>query len=132
MPIEEMMESRPNERLVAERLASLYEEKFGGKLRGRYRISMKQMRALTGRKRVPGADIRSIGEELFELGYVLIDLETFFVVLAQSTFRSYRRVSDSCLTAMSAANGASQPRPQNLDEHDLPGTARNQARSTRP
>ncbi len=106
------MQGRPDERLIAERLASLYEEKFGGKMRGRYRISMKQMRALTGRKRVPGEAIRSISEELFEFGYVLIDLETFFVVLAQGTFRSYRRVSDSCLTAVTAANGASQSQSQ--------------------
>jgi len=107
------LDDRLDERLIAERLASLYEERFGGKVRGRYRISMKQMRALTGRKRVPGEVIRSIGEELFELGYVLIDLETFFAVLAQSTFRSYRRLGDSCLTAMSAADRAAQPRPRN-------------------
>ena len=106
------MEGRPNERLVAERLASLYEDRFGGKLRGRYRISMKQMRALTGRKRVPGEVIQRIGEELFELGYVLIDLETFFAVLAQSTFRSYRRLSDSCLAPTSDADHTAQDHPQ--------------------
>jgi hypothetical protein len=93
------MQDRPSERQIAERLAALYEDKFGGKERGRYRISMKQMRALTDRKRVPAEVIGQIGEEMFELGYVLIDLETFFVVLAQGTFRSYRRVSDSCLSA---------------------------------
>lgn len=102
------MQGRPSERQVAERLAALYEEKFGGKARGRYRISMKQMRALTDRKRVPGDVLQKVGEELFELGYVLIDLETFFVVLAQATFRSYRRVSDSSLAAMPAAIGAAQ------------------------
>lgn len=93
------MDGRPSERQIAEQLAALYEQKFGGKERGRYRISMKQMRALTDRRRVPGDLIRKIGGELFELGYVLIDLETFFAVLAQGTFRSYRRVSDSCLSA---------------------------------
>ena len=96
------MEDRPSERVVADRLAALYEQKFGGKERGRYRIAMKQMRALTGRKRVPPEVLHRISEELFELGYVLIDLETFFVVLAQSTFRSYRRVSDTSIPAMSA------------------------------
>ena len=70
---------------------------------------MKQMRALTGRQRVPGETLRKIGEEVFELGYVLIDLETYFVVLAQSTFRSYRRMSDSCLPAKSIS-----PRPGTL------------------
>jgi hypothetical protein len=93
------MNGRPSERQIAECLAALYEKRFGGKERGRYRISMKQMRALTNRKRVPGDIIGRIGEEVFELGYVLVDLETFFVVLAQATFRSYRRVSESCLSA---------------------------------
>jgi len=102
------MESRPTERLVAEQLAGLYQEKFGGKERGRYRFSMKQMRALANRKRVPGEFIARVGEELFELGYVLIDLESFFVVLAQGTFRSYRRVSDRCLATMPAGNGVPQ------------------------
>ncbi len=93
------MDRRPSERQIAEQLAELYEERFGGKERGRYRISMKQMRALADRKRVPGTLIRKVGEELFELGYVLIDLETFFAILAQGTFRSYRRVSDARLAA---------------------------------
>lgn len=99
------MEHRSTERRIAERLAELYEQKFGGKQRGRYRLSMKQMRVLTGRRRVPGDTIRRIAEELFELGYVLIDLETFFVILAQGTFRSYRRVSDERLAAVAAACG---------------------------
>lgn len=98
------MEGRLSERQIAERLTELYEEKFGGKERGRYRISMKQMRVLTGRKRVPSDVIGKVGEELFELGYVLIDLETFFVVLAQGTFRSYRRVSDGILSATAGAD----------------------------
>lgn len=104
------MQDRPSERQIAERLAALYEDKFGGKDRGRYRISMKQMRALTDRKRVPAEVIGQIGEEMFELGYVLIDLETFFVVLAQGTFRSYRRVSDSCISTPPTLEPA-QPAP---------------------
>jgi hypothetical protein len=102
---EGLMESRPGARQVAEWLVRLYEVAFGGKDRGRYRFSMKQMRALTGRKRVPPEVIRSIGEELFELGYVLIDLETYFVVLAQGTFRSYRRISEGCLSANTVSPG---------------------------
>lgn len=100
------MQARPSARQIAERLAAFYLQRFGGKDRGRYRISMKQMRVLTDRKRVPADVVGQIGEELFELGYVLIDLETFFVVLAQGTFRSYRRVSDSCLSAPTVLESA--------------------------
>jgi len=94
------MQQRPSEREVAEQLAALYERGFGGKERGRYRISMKHLRALTGRKRVPPRALRGIAEELFELGYVLVDMETFVVVLAQRTFTSYRRVSDSAVLSL--------------------------------
>ncbi|MDA1100834.1 MAG: hypothetical protein O2967_17820 [Proteobacteria bacterium] len=92
-------------RLVAERLVELYDLEFGGKKRGRYRISMKHMRILTGRRRIPAAMIRSISMELFERGYVLIDLETYFVVLAERTFRSYRRVSDAIITKIDKPTG---------------------------
>lgn len=92
--------NRADEREIAAHLARLYEQEFGGKPRGRYRIAMKHLKALTGRRRVPAETIAGIAEELFELGYVLIDQETFFVVLAQRTFSSYRRVSDSCIAAL--------------------------------
>ncbi len=90
---------------IAQQLAEIYEQGFGGKPRGRYRISMKHMRTLTGRRRVTAEVVQEIASELFELGYVLIDLETFFVVLAQRTFSSYRRVSDSCVIAMTRTVG---------------------------
>lgn len=91
------MSDRPTPRQVAAQLAELYERGFGGKERGRYRISMKHLRVLTKRKRVPSILLRKIAEELFELGYVLIDMETFVVVMAQRTFTSYRRVSDGAV-----------------------------------
>ena len=91
------MASRLSARDVAAHLAALYEQGFGGKERGRFRISMKHMRALTGRRRVTAQVLHKIAEELYEMGFVLIDLETHFVVLAQHTFNSYRRVSDACL-----------------------------------
>ena len=94
------MADRPTERQVAAQLAELYERGFGGKERGRYRLSMKHLRVLTKRKRVPPALLRRLAEELFELGYVLIDMETFFVVLAQRTFTSYRRVSDGAVPGL--------------------------------
>lgn len=91
------MEKIPDERAIAKMLVALYDMEFAGKTRGRYRISMKHFRALTGRRRVPVRIINRIAEEIFELGFVLIDLESFLIVLSQSTFRSYRRVGDTTL-----------------------------------
>ena len=97
------MPTRRSEREIAEDLAELYEQSFAGKERGRYRISMKHMRALTGRRRVTDDVVKKISEELFEFGFVLVDLETYFVVLAQRTFNSYRRVSDSTLMQLTGS-----------------------------
>ena len=97
------MREQPTERQIAEWLAQLYETQFAGKARGRYRISMKHMRMLTGRRRVHSDAIDRIAEELFELGFVLVDLEAFFVGLAQRPFRIFRRGSDISLAAVMAS-----------------------------
>ena len=84
---------------VAQELAALYEQPFGGKDRGRFRISTKLMCELAGRRRLYAEDVLAIGRELFELGYVIIDMETYFAVLSQRTLRSYRRVNADPLRA---------------------------------
>ena len=95
---------------VADRLAQLYDQAFGGNRRGRFRISMKLLRRIAGRRRLTPRHIRAIGEEVFERGFVLIDLETFFVVLSQRTFASYRRVNEASLLEAPAAQANVRPR----------------------
>ncbi len=82
---------------IAQRLEELYETAFAGTARGRYRLSMKHFRMLTGCRRVYPDTIRAITRALYERGYVLVDMETYFVVLSQRTFSSYRRVNESVL-----------------------------------
>ena len=93
---------------VAASLAGLYSTEFGARERGRYRISMKHFRGLLGRARVYREDIDAVARELYELGYVLVDLESFFVVLSQKTFASYRRINPRCLESQ----GLSMARPK--------------------
>jgi hypothetical protein len=83
---------------IAGALVRLYEESFGGKERGRYRISTKFLRQITGRKRLYAEEMDAIGRALFERDLVLIDLERFVVVLSQKTFDSYRRVNEAAIT----------------------------------
>ena len=78
---------------IAEQLAVLYEAPFGGKDRGRFRISKKLLCEIAGRRRLYEDDLQAISRELFELGYVLINMETYFAILSQRTFKSYRRVN---------------------------------------
>ncbi|MGH1417877.1 MAG: hypothetical protein ACRBCJ_03365 [Hyphomicrobiaceae bacterium] len=78
---------------LAEQLADLYEAPFGGKERGRFRVPMKLMCQIADRRRLYEEDVKEISRALFELGYTLVDMETYFCVLRQRTFASYRRVN---------------------------------------
>ncbi len=63
---------------VADKLASLYAQPFGGKPNGRFRIAAKLVRKLAGRRRLYEDDIQELTRELLERGYVLIDMDGFF------------------------------------------------------
>jgi hypothetical protein len=75
-------------------MALFYDQDYGGKKAGRYRISDKLLRKLANRKRLYENDIQVLGRALLERGYVLIDLNTFYVVMSANAFTNYRRVSD--------------------------------------
>jgi len=84
---------------IAGELVRLYEVSFGGKERGRYRISAKHLQKLAKRRRLYPEEIQGIARALFERGFVLVDLESFFVVLSQRTFASYRRVNEGVISS---------------------------------
>ena len=82
---------------IADDLAALYGEAFGGKTNGKFRISRKFLRQVCGRRHLPSAFLEAITDELFERGFVLIDLETHFAVISQPNFNSYRRVTTAAV-----------------------------------
>ena len=82
---------------VALEIGQLYERPFGGKTRGRYRISMRNMRQLVGVKRLYAADVTALTHALYETGFSMIDMETYFVILSHRTFSSYRRLNDDSI-----------------------------------
>ncbi len=82
---------------LADRLAALYERPFGGKPKGRFRVSTKLVRQLTGRRRLYEDDLRELGREMFERGYVLVDMDGFLAVLAANAFVNFRRVNEDAL-----------------------------------
>jgi uncharacterized protein YcgL (UPF0745 family) len=94
-----MDESSKSLSSVADRLASLYERPFGGKEKGRYRIAMKLMRQLAGRRRLYQEDVQDIARALLERGYVLIDMDSFFVVMSANSFVNYRRTNEVSIRA---------------------------------
>lgn len=82
---------------VAEKLARLYEQPFGGKASGRYRISLKLVREIADRRRLYEDDMRALARALFERGFVLVDMDSFIVVLSANTFVNYRRVNEEAV-----------------------------------
>jgi hypothetical protein len=79
---------------AADRLAELHGQPFGGKPAGRYRISARLLRGLTKRRRLYEDDIRNLTRAMLERGYVLIDMDSFFVVMSANTFTNYRRANE--------------------------------------
>ncbi|MBD1400740.1 hypothetical protein [Pelovirga terrestris] len=79
---------------IAQHLVDIYQDSFGGKPSGRYRISMKHLRRIAGHRRVFQQDLAQISKEMYQLGYSLIDMESFCVVINHKTFVHYRRYSD--------------------------------------
>ncbi|MGP1396953.1 MAG: hypothetical protein ACTS3R_15720 [Inquilinaceae bacterium] len=82
---------------TADRLAALHDRAFGGKPGGRYRISAKLVYRIAGRRRLYEDDVRGLRRALLERGFVLIDMETFFVVISANAFVNYRRANEDCL-----------------------------------
>lgn len=81
---------------VADQLTSLYSEKFGGKDSGRYRVAAKAIRDAAGCRRLYEDDIQILTRAMIERGYVLIDMDSFFVVMSANSFVNYRRANDHC------------------------------------
>ena len=81
----------------ADRRAELYSRNFGGKPSGRYRIPAKLVRQMMGRRRLYAEDIENLRRALYQRGYILIDLDTYFAVVSISTLTNYRRANADCI-----------------------------------
>ncbi len=92
-----MAVTRPTPGEVARKLTDFYDQSFGGKAVGRYRISPKNLRGLMQRRRITDEFVRLLTEEMFELGFVFIDLESFYVVNNVRTYANYRRIADAMI-----------------------------------
>lgn len=86
--------------VIADRLVSLYTQKFGGKDNGRYRVAAKAIRGAVGRRRLYEDDIQFLARAMFERGYVLIDMDNYFAVMTANSFVNYRRANDHCFEDM--------------------------------
>ena len=106
---------------LAHVLVRLFAERFGGASTGKFRISRKFLRQLAGRRKLPDDYLAVLAEHMFEAGFVLVDCESYFVVLSQKQFASYRRVTAAAVNRVmsheeanrepASARGQSDDRP---------------------
>lgn len=82
---------------ISDRLTDLYSKQFGGKPNGRFRIASKLLCKLAGRRRLYEDDVRRLTRAMLEEGYVLIDMDGFFVVMSANGFVNYRRANEDVL-----------------------------------
>ena len=85
---------------MAAQLIKMYDSGFGGKEAGRYRISLKHLKAMCGRRRISSKEIEKLKRHIYELGFVLVDLENFYILLSQKTFTNYRRINDEIISSI--------------------------------
>ncbi len=88
---------------IADDLVALYHTQFANKKSGKYRISRKYFRDICGRRKLPDSFLNGISEEVFERGFVLVDVESFYVIFNQQLFRSYRRATEAAINALNGA-----------------------------
>ncbi len=92
-----MVPNRQSASAVATTLVGLYELEFGGKQNGRYRISRKFLHQVAGRKKISDGFLSDIAEEVYEAGFILVDLGAYVAVINQSLTRNYRHVTKNAV-----------------------------------
>lgn len=80
---------------VVKVLLAIYDEEFGGKASGRFRLTRGNFRRLCGRKRLEESTITRMVDAALEEGLVLTELGDFFCVCKESVLLNYRPVPKS-------------------------------------
>lgn len=84
---------------MAEIIDEIYEEKFGGKKRGRFQFSRSQFRRLAGRKKLRDAFIDEVAEECLERGHILIHIGDIIAIIEENVVLNYRNAPKSLLNS---------------------------------
>jgi hypothetical protein len=101
---------------VAKILSEIYEKKFGGKGRGRYQISYAGLKHIAGRARLGEKFMAEVGDELFEMGFVLVNLAPDFAVVDLAIMGRYRKVPQSILLKYVALEGLDSDEREQAEE----------------
>ena len=94
----------PTPQQVAEYLVEIYEMPFGGEKRGRMKITRAVLRELSKRGRLEDTFLNGLTTEMFEEGFMFIDLDEYFVVIQSKVTQRYRSVSKNVVNQLLAQN----------------------------
>ena len=92
--------------------ADIYETGFGGKDRGAFRITRRQLREALGGERPDAVTVMRLNALACEAGLMLIDLGNSYACIEIRALRALRRAPDRTLREALAADG------ETLDEDD--------------
>src|SRR5437016_7612539 len=90
--------AKPHGDKVANQLIAFYETEFGGKKRGKYRVSTKNMMRIAGRRALRDVFLDEVAGELLERGFLLLDMrdtdaKSAFAVIAIRATDGWRSLS---------------------------------------
>ncbi|OEU76645.1 MAG: hypothetical protein BA869_04890 [Desulfuromonadales bacterium C00003107] len=83
--------------VVGEAIKEIYEQKFGGKKRGRFQITRSQFRKLGGRKVLRDTFIDEVADECLDRGFVLIPVGDIIAIIEEGVVLNYRKVPKSVI-----------------------------------
>jgi len=88
-----------NPREFANKLAELFEDSFDNEPKGVYRIFREDLSRITGRPVLHQTIIEDVADWLVGLGLILIDRDSFFVIVGHDHFDSIRTVPGQVVQA---------------------------------
>jgi hypothetical protein len=77
----------------------------------------KMLRKIAGRKRLSEHFRQELGNEMFELGFVFLDMETYYAIASVRAFESYRRLGEGSFETVDDRKKKHSP----LSGHGGPG-----------
>ena len=78
---------------VAKILADIHGKEFGGKPKGRYRISRARLLQFLGTTRLMDEDFDNLHDELLELGFSFLNFDAYFALIESSFSKNWRRMT---------------------------------------
>ncbi len=103
---------------VAIMLSDIYETAFGGKERGRYRISRSNLKQLSDRRVLRQSFVDELKEEIWEYELVVVELEDGFALIDMNLLDGYRYVPRAVIQEAAEAFDEEYGEDEGEDEDD--------------